>query len=83
VLDSAVLHTIANYMDVHRQTEANFTVNQPIWELCVGAVRRQGLPIQPFWWDQTMDLDLATERGLLLPVQGPEGSTLVNDRGED
>jgi hypothetical protein len=55
-------------MDVRRQMVTNFIVNQPIWELCAGAVRRRGLPIQPFWWDQPMDLDLAKERGLLLPA---------------
>jgi hypothetical protein len=31
---------------------ANFIVNQPIYELCTGAVRKRGLPVQPFWWDQ-------------------------------
>ncbi len=45
VLDAAGLHTIAHYMDVRRQTVANFIVNRPIWELCAGAVRRRGLPI--------------------------------------
>jgi hypothetical protein len=70
-------------MDVRRQTVANFIVNQPIWELCAGAVRRRGSPIQLFWWDQPMDLDLATERGLLLPAQGPAGPALVEDGDKD
>jgi hypothetical protein len=78
VLDAAGLHTIAHYMDVRRQTVANIIVNQPIWELCAGAVRRRGLPIQPFWWDQPMDLDLATVRGLLLLAQGC-GISLLSD----
>ncbi len=69
-------------MDVRRQTVANFIVNQPIWELCAGAVRRRGSPIQPFWWDQPMDLNLAKERGLLL-VQGPAGPAIVEDEDED
>jgi hypothetical protein len=30
-----------------------------------------------------MDLDLATERGLLLPVQGPAGPALVEDKDKD
>jgi hypothetical protein len=37
----------------------------------MGAVRKRGLPVQPFWWDQPMDLNLAQERGLRpLPNQG-------------
>jgi hypothetical protein len=50
---------------------------------CAGAVRRRGLPIQPFWPDQPMDLDLAKERGLLLPAQGPVGPAIVEDEEED
>jgi hypothetical protein len=83
VLDAAGLHTIAHYMDVRRQTVANSIVNQWIWELCAGAVRRRGLPIRPFWWDQPMDLDLAKERGLLLPVQGPAGPAIIEEEDED
>ena len=75
VLDAAGLHTIAHYMDVHRQTVANFIVNQPIWELCAGAVRRRGSLIQPFWWDQPMDLDLA--------IQGPMGPAIVKKEDKD
>jgi hypothetical protein len=83
VLEAAGLQTIAHYMDVRRQTVANFIVNRPIWELCVRAVRGRGLPIRPFWWDQPMDLDLTKERGLLLPAQGPAGPALVKDEDED
>jgi len=57
VLEAAGLQTIAHYMDMCWQTVANFIVNQPIWELCAGAVRRRGLPIRLFWWDQPMDFD--------------------------
>jgi hypothetical protein len=64
VLEKAGLETITHYMGVRQQTVANFIVNQPIWELCAGAVQKRGLPIRPFWWDQPMDLDLARERGL-------------------
>jgi hypothetical protein len=41
------------------------------------------LPIRLFWWDQLMDLDLAKERGLLLPAQGPAGPALVEDKDKD
>jgi hypothetical protein len=30
-----------------------------------------------------MDLNLATERGLLLPAQGPAGSALIKDGDKD
>ncbi len=42
----------------------------------------RGSPIRPFWWDQPMDLDLATESGLLL-TEGPAGPALVEDEDED
>ncbi len=53
MLKAVGLKSIANYVDVRRQTVANFIVNQPIHELCVGAVRKRGSPLQPFWWDQS------------------------------
>ncbi len=59
VLEKAGLETITHYMGVRRQTVANFIVNRPIWELCAGAVQKRGLPIQPYWGDQPMDLNLA------------------------
>ncbi len=84
VLNAAGLETIIHYMDVRQQTVANFIVNQPIYELCTGAVRKRGLPVQPFWWDQPMDLDTARERGLQpLPQQGPSGPAIVTDQDED
>ena len=61
VLESVRMKPIAHYVAVRRQTIANFIVNRPILELCAGAVRKRGLPVQPFWWDQPMDLDLARE----------------------
>jgi hypothetical protein len=71
MLKAVGLKSTAHYVDVQCQTVANFIVNQPIHELCAGAVRKRGLPVQPFWWDQPMDLNLAWERGLqTLPNQG-------------
>jgi hypothetical protein len=84
VLEKAGLQRIAHYMGVCWQTVANFIVNQPIWELCAGAVWTRGLPVQPFWWDRPMDLDLARERSLRpLPLQGPPGPTVAKDNGKD
>jgi hypothetical protein len=45
VLEKAGLETITHYMGVRPQTVANLIVNQPIWELCAGAVQKRGLPI--------------------------------------
>jgi hypothetical protein len=42
VLKAAGLERISHYMDVCRQTVANFIVNRSIFELCVGAVRKRG-----------------------------------------
>ena len=84
VLEACGLYTIAHYMDVRRQTVANFIVNRPIFELCTGAVRKRGSPVRPFWWDQPMDLELARERGLRPPSpQGPAGPAFVEDDDED
>jgi hypothetical protein len=71
VLKAVGLKLIAHYVDVQCQTVTNSIVNQPIHELCAGAVRKRGLPVQPIWWEQPMDLNLAWERGLRpLPNQG-------------
>jgi hypothetical protein len=59
VLQAVGLTPIAHFVGMQRQTIANFIINPPIYELCTGAVRKRGLPVQPFWWDQPMDLDLA------------------------
>jgi hypothetical protein len=83
VLEKAGLETITHYMGVRRQTVVNFIVNQPIWELCAGAVRKRGLPIQPFWWDQPMDLDLARERGLRLPSTQTTEPAIVEDEDKE
>jgi hypothetical protein len=74
VLTKAGLETIAHYMDVRRQTVVNFIVNRPIWELCAGAVRKRGSPVQPFWWDQPMDLELVRERGNMPPLPAGYGA---------
>ncbi len=71
MLKAVGLKSIAHYVDVRCQTVANYIVNRPIHELCAGAVKNRGLLVQPFWWDQPMDLNLARERGLrTLPNQG-------------
>jgi hypothetical protein len=81
MLQAVSLKPIAHYVDVRRQTVANFIINWPIYELCVGAVRKRGSPVQPFWWDQPMDLDLAWDRGLWpLPNQGKGPVVIENNK---
>jgi hypothetical protein len=82
VLEAVRMNSIAHYMDLRRQTVANFIVNRPIHELCMGAVRKRGSPVQPFWWDQPMDLDLARERGLW-PLPKQDGGPVVIEEDED
>jgi hypothetical protein len=82
VLTAVGLKTIAHYMGMHCQTIANFIINRPIYELCVGAVRKRGSPVLPFWWDQPMDLDLAEEGGLWSPSQQGRGPA-ADDEDED
>jgi hypothetical protein len=80
VLQAVGLKPIAHYVGIRRQTIANFILNQPIYELCVGAVRKRGLPVRPFWWDQPMDLDLVRERGLRpLSNQGGDPAAIENN----
>jgi hypothetical protein len=43
MLKAVGLKTVAHYVDVHCQTVNNFFVNQPIYELCAGLVRKRGL----------------------------------------
>ncbi len=45
VLQAVNLKPIAHYVDVQRQTVANFIVNWTIYELCMGAVRKRGLSV--------------------------------------
>jgi hypothetical protein len=44
VLQALSLRPITHYVDVRQQTIANFIVNQTIYELCAGALRKRGLP---------------------------------------
>ena len=59
VLDEVGMHTIAEYIAVRRQTIMAFIVNRPIFSLCVAGERRRGTSPRQFWWEQSMDLDVA------------------------
>jgi hypothetical protein len=81
VLQAVGLKLIAHYMGVWGQTIANFIVNRPIYELCAGAVRKRGLRVPPFWWNQPMDLDLAWERRTSAKVIIAQGCARGGGRG--
>ena len=59
VLKEVNLQSIAHYVEVRRQTIANFIVNRPIFDSCVGTERRRGTSPRQWWWEQPMDLDAA------------------------
>jgi hypothetical protein len=82
VLEAVGMKSIAHYVDVRCQTIANFIVNQPIHEICAGAVRKRDSPVRPFWWDQPIDLDLAQERGLW-PLPNQDRGPVVIEEDED
>ena len=82
VLQAVGLKPTAHYVGVRQQIVANFIVNQPIYELCAGAVRMRGLPVQPFWWDQPINLDLVRKRGLW-PLSNQGGDPVVIENNED
>ena len=42
VMEEVGLHSIAHYIEVRRQTIANFIVNRPIFGFCQGRRRRRG-----------------------------------------
>ena len=59
VLEEVGLKPIREYIEVRRQTVANYIVNRPIFDLCMDAVRRRGTSHRLYWWEQPVDWDLA------------------------
>jgi hypothetical protein len=73
MLKAVSLKSIAHYVDVRRQTIANFIFNQPIHELCVGAVMKRGLLVQPFLVGPANGLEFGAGEGILAPPQPGQG----------
>ena len=62
VLEEVGLHTIAEYIEVQRQTIAKYIVDRPIFTLCMEEERRRGTAAnRQWWWEQPTDWDLARE----------------------
>ena len=52
VLEEVGLYTMKEYIEVRRQTIANYIVNRPIFALCTAAERKRGSMPRQFWWEQ-------------------------------
>ena len=57
VLEKAGLYTVAQYIEVRRNTILKFLVDRPIHKLCLDAVRKRGTSARQYWWEQPMDLE--------------------------
>ncbi len=57
VLGECGMHTIQHYIDVQRETIAQYVVGRSIFAECQGADRRRGLVPRRWWWEQKMTLD--------------------------
>ena len=74
------LLTIRQYIEVRRQTIANYIVHRPIFDLCLGEERRRGTSKRLWWWEQRMDLDLAREMGDVISVVAEESMGSWSDK---
>ena len=61
VLEEVALHPITYYVEVRRQTIAEFIVSRPIFEYCRKGRRNRGSSPRQWWWEQPMDLDVARD----------------------
>ncbi len=68
VLEDVGLKTVAHYISVHWQHIANYIVNKPIFTTCTDGVRRRGSSNHHFWWEQSMDLEVAPAARIAEPA---------------
>ena len=73
VLKEAGLFSVTHYVEVRRQTIAKYIVNRPIFDFCREGKRRRGTSPRQYWWEQTMDFDVARTEG------APSGIVAAND----
>eukprot|EP00957_Ditylum_brightwellii_P205503 15344161-Ditylum_brightwellii.AAC.1 len=52
VLEEVGLQRVQHYIEVHRQTIANWIVDCPIFKFCEEAERKRGSMPRQYWWDQ-------------------------------
>ena len=63
VLEECGLKTIAEYINVRRQTIAEYVATRPILDKCVQGEQKRGAILCCWWWEQKMDLDVADATG--------------------
>ena len=63
VFEEVGLKTIREYIEVRRNTIAAGIINRPILKLCVDQETVRGTVRRLWWWEQSMDIDLASVRG--------------------
>ena len=68
----AGLQEVDTYISRHHNTVAEFIVNSPIMELCLGEERRPGSSVTKWWWDQD-GLDVKEMRTAAWEVERTEG----------
>ena len=59
VLEEVGLFSIEHYVQVRRQTIANYIVDRPILAFCREGERLRGSSPRQWWWEQPVDWDLA------------------------
>jgi len=57
VLEECGMHSIAEYIQIRRQTIAVYVANRPILETCRQGNRQRGSMPRQWWWEQPMELD--------------------------
>ena len=77
------LYTIHEYIEKRRQSIATYIIDRPIFDLCVEGQRKRGISPRLWWWEQSMDLDLARE-GINAPsvVAGDDLSVEASELSE-
>ena len=59
-MEEVGLKTIREYIEVRQNTIAAGIVNRPILKLCVDQEPVRGTVRRLWWWEQPMDIDLAS-----------------------
>ena len=63
VLEECGMLTLAEYIQVRRQTIATYVATRPIFTACVEGERRRGSMPRQWWWEQPMCLDAVDATG--------------------
>jgi hypothetical protein len=52
------MKTIAEYVQIHRQTIAVYVATRPILQECRQGKQQRGAVLHWWWWEQPMDFDV-------------------------